>query len=171
MAASPTGTSTIRIAYSHQIKSFTIDIHSPQTGETITFNEKSSGVSKSGTDPHCWYVITFEGRSDETFTIVSDDFVTYTGEMNGSFDVNVWLKPRILYCYDPHDNTGNVTSIYLMDNPPVASRSIAYFHDGRIEDDNGWHDVVLSNGYVEIMGNAIATVDNDTITISGYFGK
>lgn len=173
MAASPTATSTIRIAYSHQIKSFTIDIYSPQTGETMTFNESSSEVTKSGTDPYCWYHITFEGRADETFTIVSDGFVTYTGEMNGSFEATVRLKPRILYCYDPHDDSGNVTSVYLMDNPPVAGMSIAYFQDGRIEDDNGYQHVEVPNynGYTEIMGNAIKTVDNDTITISGYFSK
>lgn len=173
MAASPTDTSTIRIAYSHQIKSFTIDIYSPQTGETMTFNESSSEVTKSGTDPHCWYYITFEGRADETFTIVSDGFVTYTGEMGGSFEAMVRLRPRILYCYDPHDDTGNVTSIYLMDNPPVARMSIAYFQDGRIKDDNGWNvvEVPNDNGYAEIIGNQIQTVDNDTITITGYFSK
>lgn len=171
MAASPTDTSTIRIAYSHQIKSFTIDIYSPQTGETMTFNESSSEVTKSGTDPYCWYVITFEGRADETFTIVSDGFVTYTGEMGGSFNASVRLKPRILYCYDPHDDTGNVTSIYLMDNQPISRSSIAYFQDGRIEDDNGSQDVELRNGYAAIMGHVIDTVDNDIITITGALTK
>lgn len=171
MAASPTDTATISIAYAHQIKSFTIDIYSPQTGETLTFNQASSEVSETGTDPHRWYVITFDGRGDETFTITSDDFVTYTGGMNNLFDVNVWLRPRILYCYAPYDDSGNVTSLYLMDNPPVAGMSIAYYQDGRTEDDNGYHDVEVSNGYVDIMGNPISTVDNDIITTSGYFSK